>query len=113
MNKEKVTFKPRAAEFSAAGHNTTEKEWDIFLGGKIVGSIESTIRDLYMDRSNPGYSVTVAAHIAGKEKPFREYSAAFSNRCAKEARENRSTYVRRAKDWARKHFMKEQAKNPA
>jgi len=100
----KLVFKPRQPEFAMPGHNTVEKSWDVLLDGNLVGTIHSTIRDLWMDRSNPGYSVTVDANLSGREKPFREYSAAFSNRSAKEARENRSIYVRRAKAWAKKHF---------
>ena len=100
----KITFKPRGPEFKWPGGNTVDKEWDVMLDGKPVGVIQSCIRDLWMDRANPGYSVVVDAHMVGYEKPFREYSAAFSNRSAKEARENRSIYFNRAKQWAKRYL---------
>lgn len=103
-NTKKITFKPMSSGVRFPGDNVLAKSWDIRIDGKTVGSIESSIRDLYMSVSQPGYSVTVTANIEGKEKPFREYSAAFSNRNAREARENRSTYVRRAKAWAIKQL---------
>jgi hypothetical protein len=101
----KIKFKPHVFP-TVPGGNTVDKDWDVIVDGNVVGLIESCIRDLWMDRSNPGYSVTLTAKIFGSEKTFREYSAAFSNRSAKEARENRSIYFNRAKKWATKHFEK-------
>ena len=97
----KVKFKP---SLEYANDNIKSKDWQIIVEGKTVGHIDSSIRDLFMSRTTPGYSVTVTAVIEGREKPFREYSAAFANRCAQEARDNRATYVARAKQWVIKHF---------
>lgn len=99
----KAKFKP-SAEYS--NDNVKSKDWQIIVGGKTVGHIDSSIRDLFMSRTTPGYSVTVTAIIEGKEKPFREYSAAFANRSAQEAKENRAVYVARAKQWVVKYFEK-------
>lgn len=99
----KVKFKP-SLEFT--NDNIKSKDWQIIVCGEVVGHIDASIRDLFMSRTTPGYSVTVTAAIGGKEKPFREYSAAFANRSAQEARENRAVYVARAKRWAIKHFEK-------
>lgn len=102
----KLKFNPEA---ETVWENTRNKTWDIVVDGVVVGGIETSIRDLFMSRTTPGYSVTVTAVIIGKEKPFREYSAAFSNRSSEEAYGNRAEYVRRAKAWATKYFEREQA----
>lgn len=99
----KANFKPSAEYLT---DNVRSKDWQIIVEGKAIGNIESSIRDLYMSKTTPGYSVTVTAVIEGKEKSFREYSAAFANRSAQEARENRAVYVARAKRWAIKYFEK-------
>jgi len=103
----KITFKPQEAEFCRPGDNTTNKYIDVKLDGKIVGIIDTSIRDLYQDRSNPGYSVTVSAVITGTDKKFYRNSTAFSNRTAKEARENRTSYIKEAKEWAKKVVERE------
>lgn len=99
----KVKFKPSAEH---TNDNVKSRDWQIVADEKVVGHIDASIRDLFMSRTTPGYSVTVTAMIDGKEKTFREYSAAFANRSAKEAKENRAVYVARAKRWAIKHFEK-------
>ena len=99
----KTKFKP---SLEYVNENVKSKGWRIIVEGKTVGHIDSSIRDLFMSKTTPGYSVTVTAVIEGKEKSFREYSAAFANRSAQEARENRAVYVARAKRWAIKHFEK-------
>jgi hypothetical protein len=96
----KISFKPTGPDYK--NENVTRKDWDILVDGQVRGAINSDIRDLWMDLTNPGYSVTVTAQLPGVEPGFRRYSAAFSNRSAKEARENRSRYVAEAKEWARK-----------
>uniref|UniRef100_A0AAU6W3S1 Phage protein n=1 Tax=Pseudomonas phage Cygsa01 TaxID=3138529 RepID=A0AAU6W3S1_9VIRU len=102
----KIKFKPDTEQVQ---DNTRLKAWDIIVDGKVVGGIDTCIRDLFMSRTTPGYSVTVTAVIIGKEKSFREYSAAFSNRSSEEAHGNRAEYVRRAKAWATKHFERSTA----
>ena len=102
----KPKFKP---SIEYANDNVKSKDWQIIVEGKVVGHIDASIRDLFMSKSTPGYSVTVTAEIEGKDKAFREYSAAFSNRSAQEARENRAVYVARAKLWATKHFSKRES----
>lgn len=98
-----VKFKPSA---ECAADNVKSKDWQIIVDGDVVGHIDTSIRDLFMSRTTPGYSVTVTASVNGKDKTFREYSAAFANRSAQEARENRAVYVSRAKRWVIKHFEK-------
>jgi hypothetical protein len=101
---QKVTFKPDGAETQWPGDNVKNKDWKIMVGDKEVGTMESQIRDLNMSFTTPGYSVTVLVKIHGVEKPYREYSGTFSNRNLREARENRTTYVRRSKEWALKRL---------
>lgn len=102
----KVTFKPRSAELRLPGHNTITKDWDINVDGVTVGLIQSCIRDLYMDVSNPGYSVTVTADITGVDGNYRKNTFAMDNRNQREARENRSHYIRQAKQWVVKAIAK-------
>lgn len=97
-----VTFKPAGDEYRIPGGNTISRDWEIFLNGVFVGKIETTIRDLYQSNTTPGYSVTVTAAINGAENQFYKNSSAFSNRSAREARENRSSYINSAKEWAKK-----------
>lgn len=101
---QKVTFKPDGAETQWPGDNVKNKDWKIMVGDKEVGTMESQIRDLNMSFTTPGYSVTVLVKIHGVEKPYREYSGTFSNRNLREARENRTNYVRRSKEWALKRL---------
>lgn len=100
----KVTFKPTGAEYRIPGGNTVSRTWEIFLNGVLVGEIDTIIRDLFQSNATPGYSVTVTATINGVENKFYKNSSAFSNRSAREARENRSSYVNSAKEWAKKRL---------
>jgi hypothetical protein len=106
---QKVTFKPDGPESQWPGDNVKTKDWAIKIGDEVVGSIESHIRDLFMSRTQPGYSVTVTAVLHGVEKQYRENSAAFSNRNLREARDNRSTYLERAKQWVIKQLAERDA----
>lgn len=100
----KPKFKP-TGEY--VNDNVRSKVWEIVVGGEVVGHIETSIRDLYMSRSNPGYSVTViGTMVKDQGAKFYKNSNAFSNRSSQEAHENRSEYVRRAKEWAVKYLEK-------
>lgn len=97
---QKITFKPQGAEGRLPGQNRITRTWDIKCDGVVVGTIESSIRDLNGDYSNPGYSVVVTSEIYGVVSKYYRTSNVFSNRSAREARENRSIYVSEAKVWA-------------
>lgn len=96
----KVTFKPDGPEGQSHNGNAVVRAWSIKVGGEVIGTITSSIRDLYGSYSNPGYSVVVQADIVGHEKPYYRSSFAMDNRSIREARDNRSHYVREAKKWA-------------
>lgn len=112
MQPGKMTFKPTGADFKLPGNNTVTRDWDIKVNGAVVGSIDSTIRDLNGDLSNPGYSVTVSASINGVTQTFYKNSGTFSNRSAREARENRSRYISAAKEWAERAISAHVSKEP-
>ncbi|WP_153785283.1 hypothetical protein [Pseudomonas sp. EMN2] len=109
---QKVTFKPESAEYQVPGDNVARKNWVIKRDGVEVGSISSQIRDLYQSYTTPGYSVTVTVELVGVEQPYRQNSGTFSNRSKREAQETRSTYVRRAKQWATRNLNLAPATTP-
>jgi hypothetical protein len=96
----KITFKPDGDEYRMPGDNVIKKKWIIRVNGEEAGLIRCEIRDLFMSLTSPGYSVTMTTEVLGVERTYREYSAAFSNRSMREAKENRSTYFQRSKEWA-------------
>jgi hypothetical protein len=98
----KVTFKPTGPEATLPGHAHASRTWEIKRDGAVIGVIESSLRDLYGDFANPGYSVVVSAQIYGEAKTFRKASFAMDNRSVREARGNISHYVNQAKDWAKR-----------